>query len=151
MIGVGILLTTQPSLFVILKGLGAAYLICVGYQTFFSKPVETNNLEASSPMMTSFESIRLGFFTNALNPKTTLFVLSTYSQIVSPNTPLLQQYSYGIFMTAAHWAWFAMVCMFFSTPLLRQKMLNNQRPINHIIGCALASLGCLLAFSSVTN
>ncbi|WP_076420136.1 LysE family translocator [Colwellia sp. UCD-KL20] len=151
MIGVGILITAQPSLFVILKGFGAAYLIYVGYQTFFSKPVETNNLKASSSMITSFESIRLGFFTNALNPKTTLFVLSTYSQIVSPNTPLLQQYSYGVFMTIAHWAWFTMVCMFFSTPLLRQKMLNHQQPINQVIGFALAALGGLLAFSSITN
>ena len=49
------------------------------------------------------------------------------------------------------WENFAMVCMFFSTPLLREKMLNHQQPINHAIGCALASLGGLLAFSSVIN
>lgn len=150
MIGVGILISTQPSLFLVLKALGAGYLVYVGYQTFVSKPVETKNLEKNLSTITAFKSIQLGFFTNALNPKTTLFVLSTYSQIVSSNTPILQQYSYGVYMTVAHWIWFALVCIFFSSPPLRSRMLNHQKPINQAIGCALASLGGLLAISSVT-
>ncbi len=151
MIGVGFLITAQPSLFIVLKALGAAYLIYLGYQTFVSKPVTANNLAKSSSTLTSFKSIQLVFFTNALNPKTTLFVLSTYSQIVSSDTPILQQYSYGVFMTCAHWTWFALVGIFFSTSSLRNKMLNHQKPINQVIGCALASLGGLLAVASIAH
>ena len=150
-IGVGLLIATQPSLFMVLKILGAAYLIFVGYQTFISQSVEVTDTQKNASTITPLQSIKVGFFTNALNPKTTLFVLSTYSQIVSPATPLLQQYAYGLFMTAAHWLWFALVCLFFSSPALRSKMLNHQKPVNRVIGTALAALGSLLAVASLSH
>lgn len=150
MIGVGILISTQPSLFFALKIVGAAYLIFVGYQTFTSKPVAIDSIEQTSANLSNFKSIKIGFFTNALNPKTTLFVLSTYSQIVSPSTPVLQQFGYGLFMSVAHWVWFALVCVFFSSPQLRSKMLNYQKPINQVIGGVLAALGSLLGLASFT-
>lgn len=151
MIGVGLLIATSPSLFMALKIFGAAYLVFVGYQTFTSKPVEVNTIEKNALIRTPLQSIKVGFFTNALNPKTTLFVLSTYSQIVSPSTPLLQEYAYGLFMTVAHWLWFALVCIFFSNPTLRSKMLNHQKPINRAIGGALTALGGLLAVASFSH
>jgi threonine/homoserine/homoserine lactone efflux protein len=151
MIGVGLIIATQPSLFLLLKIVGAAYLIFVGYQTFVSKPVEVNTLDSAGQSIDSLKALKVGFLTNALNPKTTLFVLSTYSQIVSPSTSLLQQYSYGLFMSFAHWVWFALVCVFFSSPQLRSKMLNHQKPINQTIGGVLTALGGLLAISSIAH
>ena len=145
MIGVGLLIATSPSLFAALKIFGAAYLIFVGYQTFISQPIAVENAASTS---TPWQSIKVGFFTNALNPKTTLFVLSTYAQIVSPSTPLWQQYAYGLFMSVAHWLWFALVCIFFSNPVLRSKMLNHQKAINRAIGMALTALGGLLALAA---
>lgn len=151
MIGVGLIIATQPSLFFLLKIVGAAYLIFIGYQTFVSKPVEVNTLDDTGQSIDNLKALKVGFFTNALNPKTTLFVLSTYSQIVSPSTSLLQQYSYGLFMSFAHWVWFALVCLCFSSPQLRSKMLNHQKPINQTIGGILTALGGLLAISSIAH
>jgi len=54
-------------------------------------------------------------------------------------------------MTYAHWAWFALVGIFFSSSSLRSKMFNHQKPINQVIGCALASLGGLLAVASIAH
>ena len=151
MIGVGLIIATQPSLFLALKMVGAAYLIFVGYQTFASKPVEVQSLDDKGLSISNLKAFKVGFLTNALNPKTTLFVLSTYSQIISPSTSLLQQYSYGLFMSFAHWVWFGMVCVFLSSPQLRIKMLNHQRPINRIIGGILTALGGLLAVTSIAH
>ncbi|MGL4767565.1 MAG: LysE family translocator [Formosimonas sp.] len=151
LIGVGVLLSQQPILFDLLKILGAAYLTFVGYQTFFSPAVSHDMLDKNAMMMAPWQSIKLGFFTNALNPKTTLFVLSTYAQIVNPNTPLGLQYAYGLFMSATHWAWFALVCAVFSSPVLRSRMLTQQKPINRVIGGILAALGCGLAATAFAH
>ncbi|REL25485.1 LysE family translocator [Thalassotalea euphylliae] len=148
MIGIGFVIATQPGLFLLLKILGAGYLIYIGYLTFTSKPVEAGGLTKSASTLSVWKSLQSGFFTNALNPKTTLFVVSTYSQIVSPSTPMMQQYAYGVFMTVAHWFWFALVGLFFSNNRLRQKMLGHQQQVNRAIGCVLAPLGGLLVFSS---
>ncbi|MFZ1891418.1 MAG: LysE family translocator [Formosimonas sp.] len=150
MIGVGLLIATQPEIFTALKIVGALYLIYVGYQTFFSGEVMPESGDAP-PNISNVSALKIGFLTNALNPKTTLFVLSTYTQIVQPSTSIAQQYGYGIFMSAAHWVWFGLVCVFFSTPHLRSKMLARQKPINQTIGGVLAALGGLLAFSSIAH
>jgi threonine/homoserine/homoserine lactone efflux protein len=149
MIGVGLIIATQSSLFLLLKIVGATYLIFVDYQTFVSKPIEVNKLEEKEQNIDCFKAFKVGFLTNALNPKTTLCVLSTYSQLVSPDTLLWQQYGYGLFMLFAHWVWFSLVCVFFSSPQLRNKMLNHQKPINKIVGGILIALGGLLAVTSI--
>ena len=35
-------------------------------------------------------------------------MVSTYTQLVSPGTPLTRQFGYGLFMSFAHWAWFTL-------------------------------------------
>lgn len=151
MIGVGLIIATHPSVFMVLKIVGALYLLYVGYQTFVSAPIEIANQKGGAQSISPMQAFKMGFLTNALNPKTTLFVLSTYSQIVSPSTSLWQQYGYGVFMSVAHWLWFALVCVFFSTDALRQKMLQRQKPINRVIGGVLAALGGLLVLSSLAR
>ncbi|MEG2695903.1 MAG: LysE family transporter, partial [Acinetobacter sp.] len=88
-----------------------------------------------------------GFLTNALNPKTTLFVISTYTQIVSTTTPKLVLLGYGLFMSVAHFLWFAIIGVLFSSILLREKMLTKQVLINRVIGLLLCLLGLLLIFA----
>ncbi len=82
-----------------------------------------------------------------LNPKTTLFVVSTFAQVVGPGTPLLQQAGYGLFMSLAHLLWFGVVALFFSHDRMRGLMLRGQRVLNKVIGTALAGLGVSLALA----
>ncbi len=82
--------------------------------------------------------------TNALNPKTTLFVLSTFTQIVSPATPLGIQIGYGAFMSAAHLLWFAFVAVVLSSPAVRNRLLQKQQVVNRVIGILLMGLGVML-------
>ena len=128
------------------KYLGAFYLIYIGYQTFTQKPVEETS---SSNHISSRQALRYGFFTNALNPKTTLFVISTYTQIVSAITPKSILIGYGLFMSVAHFIWFALVALLFSQRTLREKMLKKQLVINRVIGFILALLGVFLLFTNL--
>ena len=147
MVGVGLLIASQPSLFEVLKLFGALYLMWVGYKTCVSPSILVDDLSRNRSVMSANQAVKIGVLTNALNPKTTLFVLSTYSQIVSPSTGLGLQYAYGLFMSVAHVLWFGWVALFFSSPFLRSKMLRQQQALNRLIGAVLVLLGGLLLVS----
>ncbi|MFJ7159346.1 LysE family transporter [Streptomyces sp. NPDC101118] len=144
MLGVGLLIASSTALFTAIKLAGAAYLVYIGVRTFRARADLAVDL-AAGPGLTPLGALRGGFLTNVLNPKTTLFVVSTFTQVVGPDTPLWQQSAYGLFMSLAHVAWFSAVALFFSTPALRNRMLRAQKALNRAIGSVLVGLGATLA------
>lgn len=146
MLGVGLVIRNSPEWFWVIKMAGALYLIYVGYKTFASRMISVAPLGSPSGIGT-LGALRTGFLTNALNPKTTLFVVSVYTQVVQPGTPLAVQIGYGLFMSMAHWAWFSLVAVFFSEERLRTGMLKRQLLLNRGIGSVLVALGLSLALA----
>ncbi|MTE20152.1 LysE family translocator [Streptomyces sp. TRM43335] len=146
MVGVGLLVTRTPLLFTVMKLVGAAYLVFIGYRTFVTRDRVRIDLSADAGM-SRLGALRTGFLTNALNPKTMLFVLSTYTQVVSADTPVVQQLGYGLFMSVAHLAWFTLVALFFSHQNLRVRLLRRQAVLNKVIGTVLVGLGVALALT----
>ncbi|MFF2009088.1 LysE family translocator [Streptomyces sp. NPDC058195] len=146
MLGVGLLIASSTALFTAIKLVGAAYLVYIGVRTFLARGDVDVDLE-SRPGLTRLGALRTGFLTNALNPKTTLFVVSTFTQVVGPGTGLWQQAGYGLFMSAAHFGWFALVALFFSNARLRTGMLRWQKALNRGIGSVLVGLGVTLGLA----
>ncbi|MNS60483.1 threonine efflux system [compost metagenome] len=131
-----------------IKLAGAGYLIYMGWKTFFNRTPVSQDLPAPSSI-TAWQAAASGFLTNALNPKTTLFVISTYTQVVSPGTPLAQQFGYGLFMSFAHWLWFSVVAWSISSHGLRRLLLGHQRAVDRAVGAILMLLGAALAVVQV--
>ncbi|MHA5051284.1 LysE family translocator [Streptomyces sp. SD15] len=146
MLGVGILIASSTALFTVIKLIGAAYLVYIGVRTFRTRGEVEVDLENKAEL-TPVAALRAGFLTNVLNPKTTLFVVSTFAQVVSPGTPVYQQVGYGLFMSFAHLLWFGVVAVFFSHARMRTLMLRGQKVLNKVIGSVLAGLGISLAFA----
>ncbi|MEV0978678.1 LysE family transporter [Streptomyces sp. NPDC049915] len=146
MVGVGLLVSRTPLLFTVMKLVGAAYLVFIGYKTFVAKAQLQIDLSADGTLSPA-GALRTGFLTNALNPKTMLFVLSTYTQVVSADTPVAQQIGYGLFMSVAHLVWFALVALLFSQQDLRARLLRRQAVLNKVIGSVLVGLGVVLALT----
>ncbi|CAL9434618.1 LysE family translocator [Streptomyces sp. enrichment culture] len=146
MLGVGLLIASSTFLFTVVKLTGAAYLVYIGVRTFRTRGEVRVDLTGKTEL-TPLAALRSGFLTNVLNPKTTLFVVSTFAQVVSPGTPVLQQVGYGLFMSLAHLLWFAVVAVFFSQERMRTLMLRAQKVLNKVIGSVLAGLGVSLAFA----
>lgn len=147
--GVGLLLRGSPAWLTAFKLAGAAYLVVVGWRTFHAAPMP----HGSGPPHgfrdhAGWPAWRAGFLTNALNPKTTLFVLSVYTQLVRPGTPWPLQVGYGLFMSLAHLLWFSLVATVFSHAPLRRRVLERQRVLNRGIGLALMALGAGLLWPS---
>ena len=147
-LGIAVLISQSPSLFLIMKALGAGYLFYLGYRSFTN--IQRINLDQPAATAGSLlQALRTGFLTNCLNPKTMLFVISAFSQVVQPGSPLWLNFAYGAFMSVAHWAWFSLVAVFFSSPVLRRAMIERQRMADQLIGVALMGLGVAVAVSGV--
>jgi RhtB (resistance to homoserine/threonine) family protein len=148
MFGIGLIITNSPALFAMIKIVGALYLMLIGWQTFRNKARLVIDLHAEVPV-SRWQVLLNGFLTNALNPKTTLFVISTYTQVVQAGTPLPIQFGYGLFMSVIHFIWFALVALFFSQQAFRSRMISHQNVINKLIGLVLMGLGVSLALSNM--
>ncbi|MEL0638769.1 LysE family transporter [Marinomonas sp. TI.3.20] len=144
--GIGFLISQSPSLFMVVKFIGAAYLIYIGFTTIKSV-VSGFESKREFEIVNSYQSFKTGFYTNALNPKTMLFVLSVFTQFLNKDNDLFVLFFYGVFMSLAHLLWFFIVAIFFSAPRLRDKMLKKQKVVNNIIGGILMFLGVTLLFS----
>ncbi|MBN6710118.1 LysE family translocator [Haemophilus haemoglobinophilus] len=147
LLGVSMLLIQFPMLFHIIKIFGACYLIYIGIETYRHKEIKMD-LQGSQVQLRALSAFKTGFFANALNPKTTLFILSTFTQIVQPDTSLIIQTGYGAFISLAHLVWFAIVATLLSSPQIRQKLLAKQIIVNRCIGVLLCVLGGMLLISS---
>lgn len=146
LLAIAFVMAYTPSVLQMVKYIGAIYLLYIGYKTFIQKPIYDDK---NSKNITANRALTNGFFTNALNPKTTLFVISTYTQIVQASTPTAILLGYGGFMSVAHLLWFAFVAVVFSSPRLQEKMLAKQQIINRFIGVLLMGLGIGLLLTSI--
>lgn len=148
-LGIAVIISQSPALFMAMKVLGAGYLIYLGYQSLTNtKRIHPDDV-GQGQGRGSLRALRTGFFTNALNPKTMLFVISAYTQVVQPGSSLAQDFAYGAFMSFAHWLWFSLVAVFFSSAALRLAMIERQRVVDRLIGVALIGLGLTVLVAGV--
>lgn len=147
--GLAILISKSIFLFSIIKYIGAAYLIFIGVKTIFSKSRIQQDVVKDLKVkdISKFESFKIGFITNALNPKTTIFFLSIFTQIVDTETSLLVQIIYGGIISLAHFIWFYCVAYFFSHPIILKKFERYQKRIETLVGVALIIFGLKVAFT----
>jgi len=147
-LGIAVIISQSPALFLAMKVLGAGYLIYLGYKSL-TNTTRISLEGGSSSQLGVLAALRSGFLSNALNPKTMLFVVSAYTQVVQPGSSLAINFGYGAFMSFAHWLWFSLVAVFFSSAVLRRAMLERQRLVDRVIGVALIGLGLAVVFANV--
>lgn len=147
LLGVGLLLQQSIWLFNTLKLAGAAYLIHLGVKMLLSKPDSTTPATLQAPPADS-ATLRIGLLTNALNPKTAVFIVSLFMQVVQPDTGLAKQLGYGAFIALAHVGWFALVALCFSAGAVRERLLAARLWIDRLFGGLLIGFGTLLALAS---
>ena len=146
LLGLGLVLQQTPWLFNALKLAGAAYLVYLGIKMLRSKPA-IEQLDAPPPAMSDLAALRTGFLTNALNPKTSIFIVSVFIGVVRPDTALTVQIAYGLFIAGAHAAWFSLIALCFSAGRVREKLMAARQWIDRIFGGLLVSFAILLTIA----
>ncbi|EHK9017303.1 LysE family translocator [Vibrio vulnificus] len=93
-IGISAILAQSGELFQLVKMTGAAYLIWLGFSSLKSLMTSGAGLSVAQMAQQSYDakrSLREGFLSNVLNPKTAVFYLAFLPQFVNPEgSPLLQ-------------------------------------------------------------
>src|SRR5690625_1707988 len=79
----------------------------------------------------------LGFFTNATNPKATIFFLAVFTTVVSAQTPLYVQAGYGLWMCMVNALWFIVVSLIFTQQRIRAQFLRIGHYVEGLIGVLL--------------
>ncbi len=76
-------------------------------------------------------------------------MVSVYTQVISSHNSLLMNFSYGLFISFVHLLWFSLIALFFSNPVIRNKILNHQLLMDKVIGILLMLLGISLVFFTI--
>ena len=102
--GVGALLLASTTAFMVVKVLGAGYLIWLGVKQWRA-PVDGAASDAAAPSEPAGLSVRQrllrGALTNATNPKGIVFMVAVLPQFIDPNKPLALQLAILLVTTLA--------------------------------------------------
>jgi len=148
--GVGLIIAQSILVFNIVKWCGAAYLVYLGIRSITApagpSPTESDAPAApASQLRSAAKSYTVGFLTNLLNPKATLFFVSLFATIVSRETPVVTQFAYGVALSMFLAVWFTMVALFFTTRSMRAAFERMGHWINRVTGLVFIALGVRIA------
>lgn len=147
--GIGVVLSKSILLFSVVKYLGAAYLMYLGWACLRSKRMGPQQYTdgVAKAEISDFTSFKTGFINNALNPKATLFFLSLFTQVVSAETPLVIQLIYGATVSVSCFIWFSLVSMFLNQNKIRTGFESIQYYFEKLMGAVLIAFGLKVALS----
>lgn len=165
LLGLGVVFANNTWVINTLRYLGAIYLIWLGISAlwpdikaivFDSQPRKTSELSKNKVSLQNKvtrhnSAFWSGFACNALNPKTMLFIVSLFSQVISADTSLLMELGYGAYIALAHFLWFALVACLLTSASIQQKVMIFKIWIERVTGLLMASLGLRLLIDLPLN
>lgn len=144
--GLGVLLATSPVAFTILKYIGAAYLIYLGFRSWIAAPFQFGQEQAHAANFTKrfLESFTLQF----TNPKALFFCLGVFPQFIDPQENFFVQFvilaaTYVLLIIAIHLAYASTAArarMWLASP-------RGGRILNALSGTMFILFGVLLAMT----
>ncbi len=143
--GLAVLIANSAWLFSTIKYLGAAYLIYIAWQLLTTRESLNSDQNALMTEMSPFIALRLGFTCNILNPKTSIFFLSIFTQVVSVDTPLIMQISYGLIIMLAHFIWYSGIALLLSHPQILPRFNRQKQKIDKVAGLVLMLIAIKLS------
>lgn len=156
-LGLSLLIKNTPMLYNILLYAAAGYLCYIGALSLRSSPGDTSiqesqttaNIGSDTPLQHivkqgHWQAFRLGFITNGLNPKATLFFLSLFSVVVAPTTADSVRWGYGVYLAMATAVWFVALSFLLSNSHIDQYLQQYRHVIDRLMGAVLIVLGISL-------
>lgn len=151
LLGIGLIISQTVSLFNTMKLLGATYLIYIGIKSLRAKASNSDLTVGPTEieLPSTFGAFRAGFLTNGLNPKATLFFLSLFTVVISPDTPHEIQFCYGLYMTLATALWFSGLSTVLGYKRVRSLFQQKAHWIERTVGVVLIGLGIKLVTARI--
>jgi len=151
LLGIGLIVSQSIVLFNLFKWLAAGYLLYLGWRALCARPMSLDTAEevAAASDRSPWQAFVVGFVTNGLNPKATLFFLSLFTVVISADTPLWVQAGYGVYLASATALWFLLVAWLFSRGRVRAGFARMGHWFDRLTGAVLIGLGVRLAVSEI--
>jgi threonine/homoserine/homoserine lactone efflux protein len=84
--------------------------------------------------ISNFKAFKMGFLTNVLNPKVTLFFLTLFTFVLSPSTPTHILLLIALILIADTILWFVLVSLLFTQSKIQVFFSKIQKTFNKIFG-----------------
>jgi threonine/homoserine/homoserine lactone efflux protein len=93
-------------------------------------------------------SLREGFINSAINPKTTVFFLGLFTQVIDPTTHVVVQALYGMEIATIVGLWFVALSFALSVDTIKRQFGKVHHVVAKMMGGLLVLLGVRVAFAS---
>ena len=148
-IGLTVLIAKSAIAFMVIKYIGAAYLVYIGVKKYMDTSALFTEQTVSEAKNSSKNDFWSGFFTNSLNPKVALFFLAFLPQFITPSkledpVPFVLL---GITFAIIGVIWYLTLTMFAST--FSTKIKGNPNSgiwLNRVSGFVFVLMGLQIAF-----
>jgi threonine/homoserine/homoserine lactone efflux protein len=149
-LGVALLLAQSTTLFNSMKYLAAAYLVYLGVQSIRASFRQTNTalFTRGEVAISPSKAFVVGFLTNGLNPKATLFFLALFTVVIDSNTPSSIQALYGLYLAIATFLWFSMLSKILGRPNVRALIIKTRNWVERGMGAILILLALQISMSA---
>lgn len=147
-LGISLVIATTPWLYKGLLYLAAAYFIFLGVLALQSKP--TTAATAQSSQMTKstwYKAFGLGFLTNGVNPKATLFFLALFTAAIPVETSLATKIFYGVYLACATGVWFCFVSFVTNVKEIRDAYQIYGHWFDRLMGFVLIVMAIILLWT----
>lgn len=144
--GLALVISRSLPLFNGIKIFGALYLAYVGIRSLFSRAgALAAGGEERRADIPALKAVRMGFITNVLNPKATLFFLSLFTLVITPGTPAPVLAVISVILVADTILWFSLVAVLMTQARIRAAFGRYQNAINRLLGALLLALAIKVA------
>lgn len=151
-LGVSIIIKATPWIYYTLIYAAALYLLWMGIGGLRSKASAPANASKSQPsdalrtlgLQSSLKAFMVGFITNGLNPKATLFFLTLYTLAIPAGTSLVSKSIYGLYLAIATACWFILVSVLVSHQRVRRGYLSHGHIFDRLMGAVLIIMAIIL-------
>ena len=163
-LGLSLIIKTTPWLYTGLLYVAAAYFIWIGISGLRSKAqantasenvpllAEGSSAEQQSPSnndgnqssASALKAFGLGFLTNGLNPKATLFFLALFTAAIPAETTLITKGFYGIYLALATGIWFCFLSYITNFTQVRKAYQHHGYWFDRAMGLVLIAMAIFL-------
>ncbi|EAQ31329.1 Transporter, LysE family protein [Idiomarina baltica OS145] len=141
LVGVAIIIKQTQWLYAAILTAGALYLAYMGVGALQSKPKPAPDTHEHDPQRPSERrAFMTGFITNGLNVKATLFFLTLFTVVISPDTPFAWQLSYAIYLILATGVWFLFLSRVLSSERVFKRVWRYMHWVDRLMGVLLIAL-----------
>lgn len=148
-LGLGIIIQENNWILLILKYLGASYLIFIGFKNIKAKKKkDTKSYDRPNIEISSLSAIRSGLYTTILNPKCLLYFISIFSVFITPKTTTIITLLCIVIIFVEALLWFSLVAFCLSNKHAKEKFNSIGYLIDRFTGSIFIIFGLKLMLFS---